>query len=193
MKRLLLLSGPIAVGKSAVASALVEQHFFERIRSGQYLKNLAAERGYGSSRSDLQSLGDALDAATDYRWIIDDVAKTIIEGAPEQDDWLFDSVRKVNQVGHFKRAFERQPLHVHFTAPDFILRERYEYRLGQGDEYLGNTPYDAAKLHPNEVEAEKLIEIADIIFDLSQTPPEKAATDILRNWGHGGRKCVKSF
>ncbi|MGM5000763.1 nucleoside monophosphate kinase [Tardiphaga sp. 538_B7_N1_4] len=189
MKRLLLLSGPIAAGKSTVATALVEHHQFERIRSGDYLREISRTKGLGSSRADLQSLGDSLDAATNYRWIIDDVAAKTIETRPEQDSWLFDSVRKNQQVTHFKKTFPNETLHIHFTASDSILRERYESRITLGDEYFGNTPYDIARLHPNEVHAQKLIEVADIIFDLSQTSPEKTAAEILKNWNTGERNA----
>ncbi|UGV25054.1 hypothetical protein E0H22_04800 [Rhodopseudomonas boonkerdii] len=186
MKRLLLISGPIAAGKSAIAANLIEQHGFLSIRSGGYLKELAESKGIGSSRADLQVLGDELDAATDYRWLIDDIAAKIFEKNQQQDFWLFDSVRKHRQVLHFKNAYKKETLHVHLTAPESILKQRYEKRSDTGGEYSGATPYGLARIHPNEIASRSLIEIADFIFDVSQTPPEKTATEIIKNWNAGG-------
>jgi len=187
MKRLLLLSGPIAVGKSAVAKQLIEQHQFQKISSGQYLMEQAQERGSGTSRADLQLLGDTLDTETDYRWLIDEIVRARIAATPAQESWLFDSVRKKRQVINFKEIYRRITFHVHLNAPEATLRQRYEARLADGGEYAGATPYNVAINHPNEVEARSLIAVADTVVDLSAKPPEKAAADILKQWNIGGK------
>lgn len=45
MKFLLLLSGPVAVGKSGVANALIKDHGFASIKSSAYLRAQAASDG----------------------------------------------------------------------------------------------------------------------------------------------------
>lgn len=192
MKRLLLLSGPVAVGKSAVANQLIEQHNFEKISSGQYLKSLAEKQCKGTSRVALQSLGDSLDESTCYRWLIDEIVKVRTAAAPEHEAWLFDSVRKRRQVVNFKDVYGHLTFHVHLNAPEEILQQRYEARLADGGEYAGNTPYSVAKSHPNEVEACSLIEVADAIVDLSKMLPEKAAAEILKRWNIGGKRAPGS-
>jgi adenylate kinase family enzyme len=192
MKRLLLLSGPIAVGKSTVAKQLVEQHQFEKISSGQYLIELAQKRGSGTSRVDLQWLGDTLDTETDYHWLIDEIVKARIAATPAQESWLFDGVRKKRQVINFKEIYGRLAFHVHLNAPEATLRQRYEVRLTDGGEYAGATPYNVATNHSNEVEARSLIEVADAVVDLSEKPPEKAATEILEQWNIGRKHAPGS-
>ncbi|SEH40038.1 AAA family ATPase [Tardiphaga sp. OK245] len=191
MKRLLLLSGPIAVGKSAVAKQLVQEHKFEKMGSGQYLTALANKQGTGTSRADLQLLGDRLDEQTDYRWLVDEIAKVRIAATPEQESWLFDSVRKRKQVFNFKEIYGRLALHVHFNAPEEVLEQRYQARLANGGEYAGNTPYNVAKSHLNEIESRSLIDVADVVVDLGQKSPEKAAAEILKQWDNGGERCAR--
>lgn len=165
-KRLiLLLSGPVAVGKSTLASHLVGDHGFRTIRSGKYLQALALQAGSDTSRVALQRLGDNLDEQTDYAWLINDVAAPQIDGAPEQARWLLDSVRKERQVEHFRRRFAGDVLHVHLTAAEDVLRTRYGARLAAGAEYEGGTPYEDAVEHPNEVASRGLINIADLVVD----------------------------
>jgi hypothetical protein len=191
MKHLLLLSGPIAVGKSAVAKQLIERHQFEKISSGQYLVELAHKLGGGTSRADLQLLGDTLDTKTDYRWIIDEIIKVRMATTPAQESWLFDSVRKKRQLINLKDIYGRWAFHVHLNAPEITLQQRYEARLAAGGEYAGATPYSVAKSHSNEVEARSLIEVADAVVDLSNKPPEKAAAEILEQCG--GKHAPSSF
>lgn len=160
----LLLSGPVAVGKSTLATQLVKDHGFRTIRSGNYLRSVATHLGSGTTRRALQELGDALDLRTDYLWLIDDVASPQVEAAPDHARWLLDSVRKERQVEHFRSRFPRV-VHVHLTATDEDVRARYDVRLASGGEYEGGTPYDEAIAHSNEVASRGLIRIADHVVD----------------------------
>lgn len=178
MKSLVLFSGPVAVGKSAVASVLIENHGFARIRSGPYLQELATQLGKGHSRAELQGLGNELDVETDYRWLIDQVAASAIFANPDRELWLLDSVRKERQVLHFRDRYGPRLLHLHFTAPEKVLRARYEQRMALGGEYAGNTPYSTASKHPNEQSARALSASADCVIDLHQTSPDEAANAI---------------
>ncbi len=174
----MLLSGPIAVGKSAVANALINRHRFASIRSGQYLRALATMHGKGHSRTDLQELGDELDNKTDYAWLVNDVAVAALHAMPGQDRWLLDCVRKTRQIAHFRERYGAAVLHIHLTAPEELLRARYEERIAAGGEYAGNTPYPVAATHPNELSARGLIELADLTIDLHRTAPDQAAITI---------------
>lgn len=188
---IVLLSGPIAVGKSSVASELVGAHGFHSIRTSQFLVALATSSGTGTSRSDLQELGDEFDRKTDFRWVIDRVAVPAFRANPQVHRWLVDSVRKRAQVAHFRESFREGVLHVHFTAPECILEPRYESRRMQLQESGAEQPsYTAAIAHANEVAARELHAAADLVVDLSQVCARDAALVIVHRL-EGSAECVR--
>ena len=69
MENLLLLSGAICAGKSAVAKALGNLAGFHKIGSSDYLRAYGRERFPAESRHELQELGDLLDHETDFQWL----------------------------------------------------------------------------------------------------------------------------
>lgn len=178
-----LLSGPVAVGKSAVADCLISDHGFARLSSGDYLRKAATIRGISATRGLLQQLGDDLDRKTDFLWVVDSVAAPTISAAPETACWLFDAVRKPRQIEHFRSRFERV-LHIHLRAPEYILVERYVARL------LGMRPdldrsqaakeYAQAVAHPNEIESRSLEALADRVFDTFGSTAKNIASEIAR-------------
>jgi hypothetical protein len=181
MKLLLLLSGPVAVGKSGVANTLIKYHGFASIKSSTYLRAKAASDGLDESRTVLQKTGDSLDDETDFKWLIDDVAVPAIAANPDNDRWLLDSVRKKRQVEHFRNHFGKSVFHVHLTAPEPTIEARYNNRLSAGNE-TGNIPYSTAIAHTNELSSRSLVDIADFLFDLANASSAAAALAILEKW-----------
>lgn len=177
--KILLLSGPLAVGKTSVAERLERVHHFKRIRTGQYLSELASKERRPADRAGLQELGDELDKDTNYKWLIDEVAAPLIVLNPSVKYWLLDSVRKNQQVLHFRQRYGKDISHVHLLAPELILRARYERRLEQGGEYMGGTLYDTAIQHPNERASRNLCEIADHIVDVEKLCTRQVTARIL--------------
>lgn len=172
MEMLVLLSGPIAVGKTSVRQELLAAHGFEHVRSSAYLKELAQTEG----RTSLQDLGDRLDEETDYRWLLDSVARPGFMALPGQQRWLVDAVRKKRQVEHFRDAYGPLVLHVHLTAPEEILKQRYASRLSTS----GDQPeYAIAIEHENETASRRLIDIADLVLDANLLTPQGLAQLIV--------------
>jgi hypothetical protein len=192
MKLLLLLSGPVAVGKSGAANALVKYHGFVNIKSSAYLRAKASSNGISESRTNLQKTGDRLDDQTDFKWLIDDVAVPAIASNPSNAWWLLDSVRKKRQVDHFRDRFGRCIFHVHFIAPEPTIEARYNDRLLAGDE-SGNIPYATAIAHTNELSSRSLIDVADFLVDLTSASSEAAGLAIVEKWKEREGQCVKSF
>lgn len=180
--RILLLSGPLAVGKSAVAAALTERFGFRKIASSGYLRQLANERGLPDTRESLQKLGDNLDEQTDYRWLVDEVAAPQLANYPNQVLWFVDAVRKDEQVRHFRARFPNI-LHVHLTAPEEVLRDRFLKRAREGDQVEVHGAYERFSEHPNEQSARALAQIADQLTDLSIYGADAAAEQIWKNMG----------
>lgn len=169
--RLLLLSGPIAVGKTSLRNVLISEHGFLDIRSGDYLRGIASS----DTRSDLQNLGDELDRRTNYRWLLEDVIAPAISSLPQQNLWLIDAVRKSAQVIHIKEAYPNEVLHVHLTAPEATLRTRYQERqliLAK------QSKYEDALNHDNEVKSRSLISEADYVLDATLSSPENLAKQL---------------
>lgn len=177
IEALVLLSGPIAVGKTCVRQELLAMYGFDYVRSSAYLIELSNAQGQGDERTSLQDLGDSLDAETDYRWVLDNVARPGFAASPEQKYWLVDAVRKKRQVEHFRDAFGPRVLHVHLTAPEAVLQQRYAARLATT---LNPTPYEVAIQHENEVASRGLVEFADLILDTSSFMPQEMAQLIAK-------------
>lgn len=177
-----LTSGPIAAGKSSVVENLVDEHEFHKISSGTFLKKLAEESVDPPNRLELVRLGDELDVATDYAWVVSEVAVPALRAEPTADKWIFDSVRKRKQVEHFRSQFPDSVFHVHFYASEQILRERFYGRNKQSDIKM---IYDEAIDTPNEREARSLFDLADLVIDTGQTDAKASARRVdegLSKW-----------
>jgi cytidylate kinase len=179
IRSVLLLSGPLAVGKTAVRDQLAQRFDFAPVRSSQYLRARADERQLSIARESLQELGDALDTETDYRWVIDSVAMPAMAQNPSQSLWLVDAVRKPRQIHHFRKQFGAAVFHAHLFADEEILRARYVSRQSMQGESADPTPYEEAINHENERSARSLIDLADLALDVGALSPAEAAKRVF--------------
>ena len=176
--QLILLSGPIAVGKSAVTKILVRDHGFQQIRSSTYLKKVAKARGIDDERSSLQDLGDELDEKTDYSWVVTEVVLPLVDkDGLLGRKWIFDSVRKERQIEHFRSKFGASILHVHLLAAEDLLRFRFVERAKY--EGLDWAKYESLINHSNEVSARSLHAVADLVIDNSDINAFDCAQKII--------------
>ena len=173
---ILLISGPLAVGKSQVASYLIEEYGFNKISSSAYLKSILDEQKLGVSRQSLQELGDRLDKDTKYKWLATDIICPAVQ-ADLHSHWLIDAVRKPEQVEFIRSQF-KNVYHVHFVADESVLLQRYSERMATGDHAEGNTAYELAITHPNEVSARSLKNVANCVIDLGNESAKAAAEKI---------------
>lgn len=177
MEKLLLLSGASGAGKSAIAKELEYSFQFRRISSSGYLRSYGQSLSAVGEKHQLQELGDRLDDETDFTWIVDEVAAPTVDRAPEHSNWLLDAVRKPRQVLHFRRRFGPHIRHIHLTAPEAVLEQRYNERAKPGD-----TPYAEVIVHSNEITARSLGSVADHTFDTSALSPADIAQRIMKAW-----------
>lgn len=164
-------------GKSSVAYALKENHDFSGISSGGYLRTCGKRGAVSDMRSWLQETGDQLDIETDFAWVVDAVTIPAIAASPSVENWLFDAVRKPRQVEHFRAHFGQIVRHVHLSASEDVLRERYVVGVAPGD-----AAYVAAITHPNEIAARSLGAMADEIFDSTTLRASDIAARIIDAW-----------
>jgi adenylosuccinate synthase len=179
-KRVLLLSGAMAAGKTTIAGTIRDRLGFEKISSSGYLLQQLDPLELFSDlerRTALQELGDVLDRETDYRWIVDRVALPSVLANPDQHAWYVDAVRKTRQVVHFRAAFDGQIRHIHLTAPEGVLRQRF----ADDPERRGQT-YDVVVAHANEQAARGLGAQADHVFDTTVTAPDDIVAIVQDLW-----------
>lgn len=179
--RITLLSGPLAVGKSAVADALAHHHGHRKISSSGYLRSVAKNRQLPATRHILQDIGDVLDLETEFAWLVESVAQPQIASEPQQMDWFIDAVRKPEQVQHFRNRYP-SVLHVHFRASEDVLRKRFSTRARVGDKIGIEGAYEQAVAHANEQAARSLGAVADLILDLGEVESREAADLIVTHW-----------
>lgn len=174
-QRILLLAGPIGVGKSSVVDVLRSTHDFRSIRSGAHLTKLLEQSGAQPTRAALVELGDQLDVDTDFEWVVRDVAQVILASDPGHSFWVFDSVRKRKQVEHFRRLAPQRTFLVYLSANEQTLRSRFDSRSRSSDELVS---YDTAINTDNEREARSLEGLADTIQQTDDSTPEESASRI---------------
>ncbi|WP_431825089.1 hypothetical protein [Burkholderia sp. F1] len=164
-------------GKSSVAHALKKNYDFSGISSGGYLRACGTRGAVLDVRSWLQETGDQLDIETDFAWVVDSVAIPAIAANPSVENWLFDAVRKPRQIEHFRAHFGQVVRHIHLSASEDVLRERYAVGVAPGD-----APYVTAITHPNEIVARSLGAMADAIFDTTVISASDIAARIIDAW-----------
>lgn len=173
---ILLLSGPIGAGKSSVALELESNFKFIKISSSPHLRTLVPASP-PPTRRDLQNIGDELDRTTDYRWVVDTVAKPLISKTANRY-WLVDSVRKERQVVHFRSAFPGEIFHLHLSAPESALRARHAKRMVTGEPQAS---YEEQVNHPNEISARSLGIVADLVIDTTTRTATEIASEVAKH------------
>jgi adenylosuccinate synthase len=165
LKPVFLVSGPIAVGKSVFTAELVHRFGARRVST----RALLIRASGSEDRETLIKLGDQLDIETSGKWVLEQfLAET--GGAPEENIWLVDAVRTLDQVAHFREKFGKRIVHVHLTAPIGVLRERYAARDAALKEFAS---YDEAKKHgATESIIEQLAGVADVVLDTHHSSPQ---------------------
>ncbi|MEE4997439.1 ATP-binding protein [Pseudomonas alliivorans] len=174
---IILISGPIASGKSTVTNELISKYGFESLSSGDYLRNLLKSKQQPATRKELQELGDSLDAETNYRWLAERISKDKIKNS-DNKKWIIDCVRKPQQVSSHRDCFGTSIVHIHITAEPEILKARHLSRT-----LTSEKDYNDAKNHTNEISSEKLFNIADLVLSTSHTSTEEICIAIAKKAG----------
>ncbi|NHT16135.1 adenylosuccinate synthetase [Cellulomonas sp. IC4_254] len=156
------LSGAIAVGKSTVASKLVDRWGGTVVKTRDALVDLASKRGVDlTDRRAMQAFGDVLDRETAGRWVSD------AAHAHDGDDsrlLIVDAVRIREQIDELRVSFGRRLVHVHLVAADrSVLAERYRER--RRDSVAELASYEMLAENSTEANIDELGMIADVVLD----------------------------
>jgi len=176
---ILLISGPAGVGKTSITDILQKDHGYGTIKSSKYLREIAAREKLPITRENLIAIGDRLDEETDYLWIVEKVTKPQIFENPSINNWLLDSVRKKQQVVHLRTKTYLEVFHVHVTASEEVIKERYMLRQNHNKDSGYEQSYDDLIQCPNEIASRSLEAIADYVLIYEDILPAQAAQKIM--------------
>jgi len=178
LDRILILSGPIASGKSTLANRLVERFGFVRLSSSNLI--LVLKPDVPQERLALQEAGDQLDRETQGQWVRDALVRRVGQ-LEQQHDPLFivvDSIRTKEQAEGIRQAYGPQVFHIHLMAPDTVLADRVSDRARDGDVSL-----EEAKKNQTESSVNELADIADAVIETNRCVEEDV---LVRAAGHMG-------
>jgi adenylosuccinate synthase len=180
-KQVVLLSGSVASGKTTLAQALVEKHSFHPFKTRQLIESVKETK---NERRALQRAGDTLDRETGGQWIAQAVAKETL-GLPEDVDIVIDAVRIKPQIDAIRRAFGARVVHIHLTASEKVLQERYENNSGRAVQELRS--YAEVRKNKTERLVESLAEVADIVVDTERSTQADVLVRVASRLGLYGR------
>lgn len=186
-RRVVLLSGPVACGKTELGDRLVELHEFVRFKTHEVIKKLTPRAQ--QERRSLQKAGDSLDRRTKGAWLRDYVLRAL-RSRPDEPHVLVDAVRIKKQIDALREAFGAQVVHVHLTASPNALARRYRERAGPIKELKS---YDEVAANPTERKVERLARYADLVLDTDQNTPDDVFVRVASHLGfysRGGDRLV---
>jgi adenylosuccinate synthase len=188
MRRLIVvLTGPVASGKSSLAKKLVERFNFERVKTWELIRDRFP--GVEISRESLQARGEELDTETGGGWLSHDVDKFARDNNwPADARIVIDAVRIKEQIKPLRRW--AHVFHVHLTAPYEVLEQRYKERLGH-QEIRELESYAQVQANRTEAAVESLKDDADILIDSKQCTEEDVLVRVAAAVRLFGRGCTK--
>ena len=167
--QIVLVSGPICSGKSALTSRLDERHGAAVIKTRDLI--LKAKPRTKPVRRSLQLSGEALDRADGGAWVSGALTKLLEgreRGSTPSGLYVVDSVRIEGQIDAIRKAYGADVHHVHLTAKDEELKRRFESRDAIADQGI---TYEKLKSNQTEKNVEKLAELADIVVSTDRCTP----------------------
>lgn len=188
--QIVVLSGKISSGKTALAEGLCTRFGFRRLKTNKVLKELALKKLKGELRNErraMQSFGEKLDQETNGKWVLTALERLI--RADSNPSVVVDSARILKQIRAVRQAYGFPVVHIHLTADKRVLAHRYMERKGRGFHELKN--YSDVERDPTEARVEGLAEFADVVIDTGRCTPSdvlvRAATQLgLYSRGHSG-------
>ena len=168
--RIVLLSGPICSGKSALVRLLKEKHGAKIIKTRELILKKAPRTK--PERKALQRAGQKFDNKDGGAWVGEALQReidTCVTGQTPRGLYVVDSVRILGQINAIRRAYGAEVHHIHLTATEEELRKRYESRSREDDEAVA---YDELKRNRTERYIKTLAAVADIVVSTDRCSEE---------------------
>jgi adenylosuccinate synthase len=186
---IVVVSGPVAGGKSHLARALQDRFDGERLSTRELLMTRLAPT-QPPTRKTLQQIGAQLDTETNGRWVVDRLSRRIYQS--ESGLVIIDAARVAGQIEGIREAFGRAVRHVHITASPQTCAMRYEERRSRPDIEEADS-YDEVMADPTEAAIDSLRPMADIAIDTDLDGPDDVVIRVAAQLGLLDRKhapCV---
>lgn len=175
-----VVSGPVAGGKSLLARALADRFEGTRMSTRDLLMPGLAP-GQRPTRQVLQAIGADLDERTDGKWVVDRLSRRIFD-TPEPLV-VIDSARTLEQIEGLRQAFGRREVrHVHVTASRRTCAARYEDRRSSA-EVEEAASYEDVLADPTEGAVDNLGDRADIWIDTDRNSPDDVIVRVAAQLG----------
>lgn len=175
-----VVSGPVAGGKSLLARALADRFAGTRMSTRDLLMS-RLKRGQPATRQALQRIGAALDEETAGAWVVDRLSRRIYDAPGALV--VVDSARTREQIEGLRQAFGRREVrHVHVTASRETCAARYEERRSRV-EVEEAASYDDVITDPTEAAVDSLGVVADIWIDTDRNSPEDVIVRVAAQLG----------
>ncbi|WP_041592764.1 adenylosuccinate synthetase [Terriglobus roseus] len=165
--RLVVLSGPIGVGKSTLTKSLATR-FGARIVKTRELLDLEAQHSFKTihSREEYQAFGEALDLRDGGQWVANAVHELFRR---EPADFIcVDSVRIQAQIDFLRKQYGLAVFHLHMTADIEDLEMRFLERSVTFEEAAS---YAESQLCETERAVHHLAARADAVVNTSRCNP----------------------
>jgi adenylate kinase family enzyme len=164
MQLFVVLSGAVGSGKSTLARSLQDRYGARIVNTRQIITALTP--GLKQTREALQAAGEALDAQVSGTWVADGLEAL----SPIEPLTVLDAARTSEQVDAIRVRFPNVVVkHVHLSASEAVMGQRYEHRARPGDE---QTTYAAARANATEAAVGNLAASCDPFVDTSAHDPE---------------------
>ncbi len=168
-RRIIVLSGRIASGKSTLAQGLRAEVDAVVLRTQDLVRSRLGDPS--ASRARMQREGARLDHQTDGAWVAEAMARELAD-LPPDCLLVVDSVRQESQIEALRRAFGASVTHLHLIATPQVLELRFAARSDRPGEAAS---YAEAARNLIERRVDTLMPVADVVIDTARS----TAADVL--------------
>jgi adenylosuccinate synthase len=184
-RSIILLSGPVASGKTTLGEHLVKRFGFRCFKTRELIRSLL---GTELDRRALQEAGERLDRSRGGEWVAAALGQLAGE-LPEDAMVVVDAVRTVGQTDAIRKAFGKMVTHVHLCAPKPVLAGRYRRRSRKGA-LRELASYAQVLKSATERRIGELERVADVVIDTNRDRAGDVVVRVAAELGLYGR-CVE--
>lgn len=186
--RIVVLSGPIGAGKSALAEKLVTRYGAKLIKTRDLIRKQMPQ--IKEDRGALQRAGERLDKEDGGAWVKNALVRYIednVSGPEASGFFVIDAARIPGQVKAVRDAYGTAVHHIHLDADDLVLAERYASRGTKTKEF---ERYEDVRRSKTEREVRKLANLADTVVATDRCTPESVLVRAIALLGFYPRTSV---